>query len=147
MKPRELALILIVTSRLLEGEPTYTWQLFSTSRIPSQTNTRLFCALSPTHVHPGRTSRSVTHPEIAQGLAHLTSEFFRDELPKKKLQLIGMSILSILSLTPRCHIYRITFLVITNYSFFVEKTTPFILKLSPLGQFYLFLNSNCYSNN
>ena len=43
-----------------------------------------------------RTSRSVTHPQIAPGQARLTSEFFSNELPEKKLQLVGMSILSIL---------------------------------------------------
>ena len=53
-----------------------------------------------TRAHPGTTSRSVTHPEIAPSQARLTSEFFRDELPEKKLQLIDMSILSIL-LSPR----------------------------------------------
>ena len=47
-------------------------------------------------MHPGRSSRSVTHPEIAPGQARLTLEFFRDRLPKKKLQLVDMSILSIL---------------------------------------------------
>src|SRR5688572_30084394 len=57
-----------------------------------------------TRAHPGRTSRSVTHPEIAPGQARLTPEFFEDELPEKKLQLVGMSILSILlSLGLGCH--------------------------------------------
>ena len=46
--------------------------------------------------HPGRTSRSVTHPQISPSQARLTSEFFEDRLPKKKLQLVGMSILLIL---------------------------------------------------
>ena len=58
-----------VTSRLLEAGPTYTWQVFRTPRIPSQTNTSLFCALFPTHAHPGSTSLSVTHPKIALGQA------------------------------------------------------------------------------
>ena len=49
-----------------------------------------------TRAHPGRTSRSVTHPQISPGQAHLTSEFFGDEIPEKKLQLVGMSILLIL---------------------------------------------------
>jgi hypothetical protein len=53
---------------------------------------------------PGKTSRSVTHPEIALGQARLTPEFFADELPKNKVYLDGMSILSILlSLESICH--------------------------------------------
>jgi hypothetical protein len=48
-----------------------------------------------TRAHPRRISRSVTHPEIALGQTRLTSEFFGDELPEKKLQLVGMSILLI----------------------------------------------------
>ena len=49
-------------------------------------------------------SRSVTHPQIAPGQARLTSEFFGDRLPEKKLQLIGISILLILlSSGPGCH--------------------------------------------
>lgn len=50
------------------------------------------------------TSRSVTHPQITKGQARLTLEFFVDEFPEKKLQLIDMGILSIL-LSPGlgCH--------------------------------------------
>src|SRR6185312_9888639 len=59
-----------------------------------------------TRAHPGRTSRSVTHPQISPGQARLTSEFFGDQLPEKKLQLIGMNILLILlSPGPGCHTY------------------------------------------
>ena len=47
-----------------------------------------------TRAHPGRTSRSVTHPQITPGQARLTSEFLANELPKKKLQLVDMSIQS-----------------------------------------------------
>ena len=58
-----------------------------------------------TRAHPGRTSRSVTHPQIAPSQARLTSEFFSNELPEKKLQLVDMSILSILlSPEPGSHI-------------------------------------------
>ena len=46
-----------------------------------------------TRAHPGRTSRSVTHPQIAPSQARLISEFFSNELPEKKLQLVDMSIL------------------------------------------------------
>jgi hypothetical protein len=52
---------------------------------------------------PGKTSRSVTHPEISLGQARLTPEFFTGGLLKKKVYLDGMSILSILlSLEPGC---------------------------------------------
>src|SRR6185312_4764102 len=72
------------------------------------------CPHRPTHVfsahfvltraHSGKTSRSVTHPQISPGQARLTSEFFGDRLPEKKLQLVGMSILLILlSPGPGCH--------------------------------------------
>jgi hypothetical protein len=53
---------------------------------------------------PGKTSRSVIHPEIAAGPARLTPEFFASGLPKKKVYLGGMSILSILlSFESGCH--------------------------------------------
>jgi hypothetical protein len=53
----------------------------------------------------GKTSRLVTHPEIALNQARLTSEFIAVELSEKKVYLGGMSILSILlSLEPGCHI-------------------------------------------
>ena len=39
-----------------------------------------------TRAHPGRTSRSVTHPQIAPDQARLTSEFFSNEFPENKLQ-------------------------------------------------------------
>jgi hypothetical protein len=52
----------------------------------------------------GKTSRSITHPEIAPGQARLTLEFFAGGLPEKKVYLNGMSILSILlTLEPGCH--------------------------------------------
>ena len=74
-------------------------------RLPSQTNTSLLCTLCPHSYAPGKTFWSVTHPQIAPGQARLTSEFFGDRLPKKKLQLVDMSILSILlSPGPGCHI-------------------------------------------
>ena len=58
-----------------------------------------------TRAHPGTSSRSVTHPWSAPGQARLTSEFLPDELPEKKLQLVDMSILSILlSPEPGSHI-------------------------------------------
>jgi hypothetical protein len=49
----------------------------------------------------------IDHPEIAPGQARLTPEFFAGGLPKKKIYLGGMSILSILlSLEPGCHTDR-----------------------------------------
>jgi hypothetical protein len=46
----------------------------------------------------------VTHPEIAPSQARLTPEFFAGGLPKKKLYLGGMIILSILlNLESGCH--------------------------------------------
>jgi hypothetical protein len=54
---------------------------------------------------PGKTSRSVTHPEIASSQARLTSEFFAGGLLERKVYLDGISILSILlSLETGCHI-------------------------------------------
>src|SRR3954471_11961361 len=52
------------------------------------------------------TSLSVTHLRIALGQACLTLEFFLNELPEKKLQLVGMGFLSILlSHAPGSHIH------------------------------------------
>jgi hypothetical protein len=60
-----------------------------------------FCPHSCT---PRKTSRSITHLEVAFGQARLTPEFFAVGLPEKKVYLSGMSILSILlSLEPGCH--------------------------------------------
>jgi hypothetical protein len=53
---------------------------------------------------PEKTSRSVTHPEIAPGQARLTLEFFADGLPEKKLQLSGISMLLILLSRGGCYI-------------------------------------------
>jgi hypothetical protein len=44
----------------------------------------------------GKISWSVTHLEIALGQARLTLEFFSVGVPKKKVYLGGMSILSII---------------------------------------------------
>jgi hypothetical protein len=61
-----------------------------------QTNPSIFCALLSSLCAPEKTSRSVTHPEIAPGQTRLTLEFFADGLPEKKLQLSGISMLLIL---------------------------------------------------
>jgi hypothetical protein len=65
---------------------------------PSQTNTSLLCAICPHSYVPEKTSRSVTHPNIALGQARLTKRFFRYMLPKNKIHLIGMSTLLSLGL-------------------------------------------------
>jgi len=54
-------------------------------RLPSQTNTSFFAHFVLTRAHLGRTSRSVTHPQIGLGQARLTSQFFGDRLPEKKV--------------------------------------------------------------
>jgi hypothetical protein len=82
VKPRELALMPIVTTRLPEAGPAYTWQLSRTPRISPQTNTFLSCALCPHSCAPGK-DFPVGHPSLQ----------FSDGLPEKKLQLVGMSIL------------------------------------------------------
>jgi hypothetical protein len=53
---------------------------------------------------PGKNSQSITHPEIALGHACLNPEFSAVGLPKKKIYLGDISILSIiLSLESGCH--------------------------------------------
>jgi hypothetical protein len=85
VKPRESALIPIVTTRPPEAGPAYTWQLSRTPRISSQTNKCLSCALCPHSCAPGK--------DFPVSQARLTLELFCDGLPKKKLQLVGMTIL------------------------------------------------------
>ena len=93
-----------VTSRLPEVGPVYLWQLSKDICYPHRP-THIFSAhFVLTRAHPGITFRTVTHPQIAPGQARLTSEFFEELLPEKKLQLVGMSILLILlSPGPGCH--------------------------------------------
>jgi hypothetical protein len=90
-----------VTSRLLEAGPAYIWLLSRTYTVLTNQHKSFLHTLSSLvrtrdRAHPGRTSRSVTHPQISPGQARLTSEFLGDRLPEKKLQLVDMSILSIL---------------------------------------------------
>jgi hypothetical protein len=62
------------------------------------------CIFYPHWCTPIKTSRSVTHHEIAPSQARLTPEFFECELPEKNVYLNGMSILSILlNLESGCH--------------------------------------------
>uniref|UniRef100_A0A0E0PZ75 Uncharacterized protein n=1 Tax=Oryza rufipogon TaxID=4529 RepID=A0A0E0PZ75_ORYRU len=67
-------------------------------RLPSQSNTSFFYTLHPSH--------------IVLGQARLSSEFFGDRFPEKKLQLVDMSILLIL-LSPGsgCHIHPLATVV------------------------------------
>ena len=94
----------VVTSRFPEAGPAFIWQLIQDIDCPHRL-TQVFSAhFVLTRAHPGRTFRPVTHTQISPGQARLTSEFFGDRLPEKKLQLVGMSILLIiLSLGPECH--------------------------------------------
>ena len=65
-------------------------------RLPSQTNTCLFCTFCPHSCAPGK-NFPVGHPsQIAPGQARLTLEFFGHRLTEKKLQLVDMNILLIL---------------------------------------------------
>ncbi|KAB8086748.1 hypothetical protein EE612_010257, partial [Oryza sativa] len=96
-----------VTSRLPPGRARLHLIAFIGHRLPSHTNTYLFCTLCPHSCAPGKNfpvghhSSPVGHPsQTAQGQARLTLEFFGDWLPEKKLQLVDMSILLIL-LSPR----------------------------------------------
>jgi hypothetical protein len=73
-----------VTSRLW-GWARLHLTAFLGYRLLSQTHISLFSHFVLTRAHPRRTSRSVTHSEIALGQACLTSEFFGDGLPEKKL--------------------------------------------------------------
>jgi hypothetical protein len=67
----------------------------------------------------GRTSQSVTHLEIAPGLARLTPEFFAVGLLEKKIYLGCMSILSIL-LSVEPGIQDVTLLLdVSDSNFFI----------------------------
>jgi hypothetical protein len=103
MKPRGSALIPFVTPRPLPDRWNLLLAALLDHRPSSQTNTSLLCALCPHSCTLEKTSRSVTHPKIALGQAHLTSRFFRDRFPKK-MHLISMStLLILLSIGPRYH--------------------------------------------
>ena len=105
MKPRESALIPFCNVPPTRGWARLHLAAFYDIDYPHRP-THVFSAhFVLTRAHPGIISRSVTHPQIAPGQARLTSEFFGDRLPEKKLQLVGMNILLILlSPGPGCHI-------------------------------------------
>ena len=89
-----------------------------------------------TRAHPGRTSRSVTHPQIALGQARLTPEFFANELPEKKLQLVDMSILSIL-LRPEPE----------SHSFLARTTSTALPSSSSRSTSTMFFIKGCFGLN
>jgi hypothetical protein len=74
------------------------------SSLDPQTNTSLYCALCPHSCAHGK-DFSVGHPSANRSRpSTLNLEFFSYELPKKKVYLVNMSILSILlSPEPECH--------------------------------------------
>ena len=82
----------------------FTSSSFIGYRIPSQTNTCLFCTLCSHSCAPGN-HFSVGHPSPnCSGPNTLNLGVLGDRLPEKKLQLVGMSILLILlSPRPECH--------------------------------------------
>jgi hypothetical protein len=86
------------------GRACYPWQLSRISRLSPQTNTSISCALCP-HLCAPRINFLVGHPSSNRSRpSTLNLEFFLDELSKKKVYLVNMSILSILlSPEPGCH--------------------------------------------
>ena len=61
VKPRESALIPFCNVPPPRGQARLHLIAFLGHRLPSQTNTSLFCVLCPHSCAPGRTSRSITH--------------------------------------------------------------------------------------
>nr|BAD10558.1 hypothetical protein [Oryza sativa Japonica Group] len=94
VKPRESALIPFCNVPPLPGRARLHLAAFIGHRLPSQTNTSLFCTLCPHSCAPGK-NFPIGHPSL---------NYFGDRLSEKKLQLVDMSILLIL-LSPRlgCH--------------------------------------------
>src|SRR6185312_11541188 len=104
MKPRESALIPFCNVPPPRGRARLHLAVFYDIDCPHIPTPVFSAHFVLTRAHPGRISRSVTHPQISPGQARLTSEFFGDRLLEKRLQLIGMSILLILlSPGPGCH--------------------------------------------
>ena len=69
VKPGESALIPFYNVPLPRGQARLHLVAYLGHRLPSQTNTSLFCALCPHPCAPGKIFRSVTHPQIAPGQA------------------------------------------------------------------------------
>jgi hypothetical protein len=84
--------------------PATPWPGPVTPGLAPQTNTSLFCALCPHSCALGK-DFPVGHPSSNRSRpSTLNLEFFTDELPEKKVYLVDMSILSILSSPkPGCH--------------------------------------------
>jgi hypothetical protein len=104
--PQGSALIPNVTPRPPRGRACYPRQLSRISRLAPHTNTSLFYALCPHSCAPGK-DFPVGYPSPNRsGPSTLNPEFLWSEFPEKKLQLVDMSILSILlSPEPGCHNY------------------------------------------
>ncbi|BAS78930.1 Os02g0518950, partial [Oryza sativa Japonica Group] len=74
-----------VTSRLPPGQARLHLIAFIGHRLPSQTNTGLFCTLCPHSCAPGKNFPVGYPSQITPGQARLTLEFFGHWLPEKKL--------------------------------------------------------------
>jgi hypothetical protein len=89
--PQGSALIPNVTPRAPHGRACYPWQLSRISRlspVPHRSTLVVHVHFVLTHAHPGRTSRSVTHPQIALGQARLTWSFFQMSFRKRRYTLL-----------------------------------------------------------
>src|SRR5664279_435723 len=86
--PRGSALIPFVTPRPPPSGPVTPGSSPGSLEWPHRPTLVFSAHFVLTGAHPGRTSRSVTHPQIALGQARLTFEFFVNELPEQKLQLV-----------------------------------------------------------
>jgi hypothetical protein len=85
-----------VTHRPLSDRCIYSWlpsRIIDHPHIPTKV---FYVHIDLTHAHPRRLPRSVTHPKITLGQAHLMRDSFRIGFQKNKMQLISTSILSFL---------------------------------------------------
>jgi hypothetical protein len=107
VKPRGSALIPLVTSRPIPGPAVLTSDSSLGSYIIHTDQHESFVRTLSSLMR-SRENFPIGHPsQIAQSQACLTWRFFRDKLPKKKMQLVGIITLSILlSLGPGNHHHR-----------------------------------------
>jgi hypothetical protein len=77
-----------VTPRPPRGRACYAWQLSRISRLASQTTLVFSAHFVLTYAHPGTTSRSVTHHQIAPGQARLTWSSFQMSFRKRRYTLL-----------------------------------------------------------
>jgi hypothetical protein len=133
-----------VTPRPPRGRACYSWQLSRIFRLAPQINTSLFCTLYPHSCAPGN-NFPVGHPSSNRSRpSMLNLEFFSDELPKKKVYLVDMSILSILlSPKPRCHTRWKNNLVLKFCFFHVMESFLFFFQRTNLFKFWWKLTSKC----